>query len=139
MKYILDTCVISELIKPKPDLAVVQWVNAQYETDIYLSVLTLGEIQKGVSKLLDSKKKQALQHWIDHQLSPRFESRILDVSTEVAKKWGEVQGNAERQGKKMAAIDSLIATTGLVHNAIIVTRNIDDMVQSGATLFNPWD
>lgn len=139
MKYLLDTCIISELSKPKPDSQVAQWIESQYEADFCLSVLTIGEIQKGITKLTDSKKKLALQEWLDQELKVRFENRILEISGMVAQKWGEIQGDSEQQGKKMPVIDSFIAVTGLVHNVTVVTRNINNMIQSGVTLFNPWD
>ena len=139
MKYLLDTCVISELSKPRIDSQVAEWVKSQHETDFCLSVLTIGEIQKGITKLTDSKKKTVLQEWLDHEFKTRFENRILEISEMVAQKWGEIQGESERTGKKMPVIDSFIAVTGLVYNMTVVTRNIDDMVQSGVTLFNPWD
>ena len=131
MKYLLDTCVISELSKAKPNSQVVQWIKSQYEADFCLSVLTIGEIQKGITKLADSKKKLVLQKWLDQDLKTRFENRILEVSGIVAQKWGIIQGESERQGKKMSVIDSFIAVTGLVYDITVVTRNIDDMVQSG--------
>ncbi len=139
MKFLLDTCIISELSKPNPDARVAQWITSQHETDFCLSVLTIGEIQKGITKLTDSKKKLSLQEWLDQELKARFENRILAISGRVAQKWGEIQGDSERQGKKMPVIDSFIAVTGLVHNITVVTRNIDDMIQSGVALFNPWD
>ncbi len=139
MKYLLDTCVVSELARKRPNKTVVAWVRSCHEETFFLSVLTLGEIQKGITKFSDSKKKKALQLWIDKELRGRFSGRILDVTMDVARKWGEIQGKAERQGKIMPAMDSLIAATGLTHGLVVVTRNFSDMKTSGVSLFNPWE
>ena len=138
MKYLLDTCVISELTKKKPEKNIITWIKTKDETDFYLSVLTLGELQKGIIKLNDSKKKQSLIDWLESDLSKRFEKRILFITDSVARKWGEIQGIAERQGNKMPVVDSLIAATGITYNLQVVTRNTDDMEASGVKLFNPW-
>ncbi len=139
MKYLIDTCIISELIKAKPSKKVVEWVSSESEENFYLSVLTIGEIQKGISKLADSKRKEKLQSWIAIDLKDRFAGRLLDIDLEVAQKWGEIQGSAERQGLVMPAIDALIAATAICHGLIVVTRNIQDMQHSGARLYNPWE
>ena len=139
MKYLIDTCIISELIKVRPSKKVVEWVSSKSEENFYLSVLTIGEIQKGISKLADSKKKEKFQSWITVDLKDRFIGRILDIDLAVAQKWGEIQGSAEKQGLVMPAVDALIAATGICHGMIVVTRNIQDMQPSGARLFNPWE
>jgi len=138
MKYLIDTCIISELIKARPSKKVVEWVSSKSEENFYLSVLTIGEIQKGISKLADSKKKENLQSWITIDLKDRFTGRILDIDSGVAQKWGEIQGSAEKQGLMMPAIDALIAATAVCHGLTVVTRNIQDMQNSGARLYNPW-
>lgn len=139
MKYLLDTCVISELIKPEPNSHVINWLNAQNEEDIYLSVLTIGEIQKGIAKLPESKKKQNLQNWLDNDLQQRFESRIIDINNEISLCWGKIQGEAEQKGNKMSVIDSLIASTGIVFDCTVVTRNVSDIEASDCKLYNPWE
>lgn len=139
MKYLLDTCVISELAKPLPCKKVISWVSRNDEENFYLSSLTFGELHKGVSKLPPSKRKQNLHQWIEYDLKERFASRVLDVNLTVAKAWGEIQGKLEIKGCPMPAIDSLIAATGVAHDLIVVTRNIADMKESGVSLFNPWE
>lgn len=138
MKYLLDTCVISEVIKPQPDGHVISWLLQQSEDDLYLSVLTFGEIEKGIEKAADLVRKRKLQLWVEQDLKKRFEGRIIPVDLAVAVKWGVIQGAAERLGKPMSAIDGLIAVSGLVHNCIVVTRNTADMEQSSVELLNPW-
>ena len=90
MKYLLDTCVISELVKSTPESKVVNWINSCHEEAFFLSTLTIGEIQKGITKLWDSKRKEELQTWLDSELRERFAGRILNIDAEVAKKWGEI-------------------------------------------------
>jgi len=139
MKYLLDTCVISEAIKPKPNRNVVSWLKNQDETSLYLSVLTFGEIEKGIEKSVDGRRKNKLRLWVEEDLKQRFEGRILPIDMEVASKWGEIQGKSEAVGKPLPSIDGLIAVTGLVNNCIVVTRNISDMQQSSVELHNPWE
>ena len=138
MKYLLDTCAISELTKTKPDKKVVSWITNNDEANYYLCSLTFGELYKGVSKLPDSKKRKKLFLWIEHDLKERFAGKILDIDLMVARTWGEIQGASEAVGNPMPAIDSLIAATGLAHDLTVVTRNITDMQQSGVSLLNPW-
>ena len=138
MKYLLDTCVVAELIKPAPDKAVVRWLQSQDERNLYLSVLTIGEISKGIEKVADVQRKKKLHLWLIDDLGSRFNGKVLPVDEQVAVTWGQVQGRAEGHGKTMPAIDGLIAATGLVFDMIVVTRNISDMEESGVALLNPW-
>jgi len=135
VSYVLDTCVVSELIKKKPETSVVDWVREQDEERLYLSVVTLGEIQKGISRLSESHRKRRLQAWLDVELRERFQNRILDVTPRVATLWGRVQGEAKRS---LPVLDSLIAATALALDAAVVTRNEGDMEGSGVEIVNPW-
>lgn len=138
MNYLLDTCLISELAKSKPDEEVVDWVLSENETGFYVSVLTFGELHKGIEKLPESKKKDELRSWIEDELKNRFQNRIIDIDMRVSILWGKIQCIAEKKGKPMPAIDSLIAATALAHDLTVVTRNVSDMEQSGVRLLNPW-
>jgi predicted nucleic acid-binding protein len=109
------------------------------EESMYLSVLTFCEIAKGIEKASNPAKKKALQMWLENELKERFKHRILDVDMAVASQWGTIQGKVELVGKPMPTIDGLIAVSGLVHNCVVVTRNISDMQQSGVELLNPWE
>ena len=139
MNYLLDTCIISELIKPKPNSKVIKWLRSCREESLFLSSLTIGEIQKGISKLSESRKKNELQTWLDVELALRFDRRILGIDIAVAKKWGDIQASSELAGNKMPVVDSFIASIGIVHDLTVVTRNTADMKPSGVTLLNPWD
>ena len=139
MNYLLDTCVISELVKTMPDLRVEKWIRSQDEENLFLSVITIGEIQKGISKLpKDRRKKPKLQNWLTNELRERFRDRILEITLETALVWGQILGTCEKNGVTLPAIDSLIASQGIFHKMTIVTRNISDMEPSGVSLFNPW-
>ncbi len=139
MNYLLDTCVISELIKPKPSPKVIKWLRSCQEESLFLSSLTIGEIQKGISKLPDSRKRKKLQIWLDSELTQRFDKRLIGIDFKVAQKWGEIQASSEIAGVKMPVIDSLIASIGLLYDMTVVTRNTGDMQNSGVRLFNPWE
>jgi len=138
MNYLLDTCVISELIKKNPDPNVLRWISDEEEAALYLSVLTFGEIHKGIEKLPRSKKKEQLHKWVNSDLRERFKNRIINLDMAVATKWGEIQGQAELAGRPMSLIDGLISATGIFYDLIVVTRNTKDMEQSGVSLVNPW-
>jgi toxin FitB len=138
MSYLIDTCCISELVKKKPDPKVVKWFNDVDEFSVYVSVITFGELRKGIEKLPDSAKKDTLNRWIDEEMTQRFKNRILDVSMKEANEWGNVLAGAEKNGTPIPAIDALIAATARVHDLKVVTRNTKDMENSGAEWFNPW-
>ncbi len=138
MRYLLDTCVISELIKKNPNKKVIKWCETNHDENFFISVLTFGEIHKGIEKLSETKRKNALHHWVEKDLKERFENRILSVDLEVAEAWGKIQGKAELAGKPMPTIDGLIAATGQANDLVVVTRNTIDMEQSGVSLINPW-
>ncbi|GAM11493.1 vapC ribonuclease Y4jK [Geobacter sp. OR-1] len=139
MKYLLDTCLISELVKKEPNPGVVSWLDEQDEQALFLSVLNLGELQKGISKLPDGTKKEELQAWIGLDLVERFTGRILDIDLETALCCGRIQGEAELAGLKLPVMDSLIAATAAAHGLIVVTRNVRDMEKCGVRVCSPWE
>jgi toxin FitB len=138
VKYLLDTCLVSELVRKTPNPNVVKWVEECDEDLTFLSVLTIGEIQKGIARLGDKKRKATLQHWLDSELKLRFGDRILSISEEVAQTWGQLQGDAENKGITIPSIDGLIGATAVTHNLTIVTRNESDLALTGARILNPW-
>lgn len=137
--FLLDTCVISELVKPRPDEKVVRWVDSVDERSLFLSVLTLGELEKGISKLPESPRKTSLKEWLEQDMAERFAGRILPVDAAVAMAWGKIQGEGEKVGTKLPVIDSLLAATAEIHRLTLATRNVTDFNRCGATVFNPWD
>ena len=138
MKYLLDTCLISELVKPTPNKKVIKWLNDIPSTALFLSAITIGEIRKGLIKLPSSKKKETLTAWLNTLLRD-YKDRIFSIDLIVAENWGVIQGNAEKAGMPMFSIDSLIAATAHTHNLTLVTRNEDDFVPSQISILNPWN
>ena len=138
MKYLLDTCLISELAKAYPDKGVSDWVLSENEINFYVSVLTFGELHKGIEKLPESKRKKELGAWVENDLKNRFQNRIIGIDMHISIAWGKILCQAEKNGKPMPVVDALIAATGIVHDLTVVTRNITDMEQSRVKLLNPW-
>lgn len=138
MKYLLDTCVISELIKKNPSQNVVKWISKIEESNLFISVLTVGEIHKGIEKLPASKKKEQLYIWVNNDLKERFKDRIIAFDLLTATTWGKIQAQSELAGKALPAIDGQIAATGISYDFTVVTRNTTDMEISGVSLINPW-
>jgi len=138
MNYLLDTNVISELIAREPNRAVLDWLDSLDPNAVYLSVITIGEIRKGIEKLAPSRRKESLSAWLDSDLLLRFEGRIADITTAVMLVWGELTGRLEQEGHPVAAIDSLIAAVALAGDFYLVTRNDEDFRHTGVLLVNPW-
>jgi len=120
-------------------LNVKTWFSSYDETEMYVSVITFGELIKGIDKLSTSKKKATLVNWINNDLKQRFRNRILDVAMAEVKKWSEIQAFSETMDTPLSAIDGLIAATALVHDLSVVTRNVSDMIPSGVDIINPWE
>jgi tRNA(fMet)-specific endonuclease VapC len=138
MKYLLDTCVLSELVTKQPDPKVVEFVDSLDPEDVYLSVITIGEIVKGIEKLPNSRRKQELHAWLKEDLLARFQGKIIPIDEDVVVEWGILTARVEAAGKPMPAIDSLIAATAQANRLALVTRNVDDFSASGVELVNPW-
>lgn len=138
MNYLLDTCVISELVVKRPNPQVVAWIDSTEERRLHLSVITLGEIQKGIEKLSDSERKTRLVTWLNEELIRRFIDRIVPIDAKVMLEWGQLTGMLEKEGKPMSVIDSLIAAIALHNNFILVTRNEADFENVDIEVFNPW-
>ena len=136
--FLLDTNVISELVKPKPEPKVTAWIDAIDEELLFLSVLTLGEIGKGIVLLPRSARRTALEAWLSKELPLRFSGRILSVDQEVADRWGHLSGLTGARGAQVSVIDGLLAATAVQYNLTLVTRDTRDVAATGVALFNPW-
>lgn len=137
--FLLDTNIISELVKPKPEANVTQWVENTDESLLYLSVLTLGEIRRGIAALPQSRRRATLEAWLDKDLRARFEGRILVIDEEVADRWGLLTAAARNSGIALPVIDGLLAATALEHNLTLVTRDTGQIPSMGVAVFNPWE
>ncbi len=139
MRYLLDTCVISELISRQPNQRVVDWIDSVDPAHLYLSVVTIGEIQKGIEKLADSPRKAKLHEWLHQHLLVRFRSAILTLDLDTMLVWGTITGTLARQGNPLPAIDSLIAALTARYDLTLATRNVADFRHTEIRIFNPWD
>jgi len=138
MTYLLDTCLISELVAKQPNQKVLDWLNAQVPETLYLSVITIGEIAKGISKMTTSKRKESLTTWLNKTLPNRFEHRILSLDFSTMLLWGNLIGQLEQNGRPLPAMDSLIAAIALQNSLSLVTRNENDFAGTGVVIVNPW-
>ena len=138
MSWLLDTCVVSELVRPRPKASVIAWIQQCDEDELFLSVITIGELEKGIAKLPDSAKRTRLENWVRRDLRDRFVGRLLAIDAGVAARWGAMTGASEARGRPLPVIDGLIAATGEHHNLTVVTRNTEDLERCGARCFNPW-
>ena len=138
MKYLLDTCVVSELVRPAPIQTLVDWMNSQQEERLFMSVLTLGELRKGIDRLPEGARRTRLENWLDSDLRLRFAGRWLPVDEEIAERWGLIAANAESQGLALPVIDGLIAATALIHGMTVVTLNVADLRGTGVPIMDPW-
>lgn len=137
MKYLLDTCVLSELVKAAPEPAVLDWVAVCEEQNLFVAALSLAELHRGVARLPRSKRRTALTDWL-MRVETGFEGRVLSFSQTTAHAWAEITARAEARGKPMAAFDSLIAAVALEHSLALVTRNVRDFAATDLKLVNPW-
>lgn len=138
MSWLLDTCIVSELVRPRPKPSVANWVRERDEDELFLSVITIGELEKGIARLPASSKRVLLEQWVRRELADRFRDRLLVIDAGVAGRWGAMVGAREAQGEPLPVIDSLIAATSLQHDLTVVTRNTADLERCGARCFNPW-
>jgi toxin FitB len=138
VKYLLDTCVVSELVNKIPDRSVVEWVDEQDSDYLHLSVVTIGEIQRGICKLGNSPRALKLQDWLNDDLIVKFDRRIIPIDVSVMEGWGRLMAGLNTMGLSLPIMDSLVAATAIAHGFTLVTRNIKDFENSGIKLHNPW-
>ena len=135
MKYLIDTCVLSELRKKIPNQGVIDWFASRSVSTLYLSVLSLGELRKGITAMEEVKRRETLLNWLESDLPLFFSGRILSIDTDVANRWGDLLAVAKRP---IPAIDSLIVATASLHDMSVVTRNQRDFEGFGVEVINPW-
>ena len=138
MRVLVDTCVISEVQRRRGNEKVRKRFESIEADDLYLSVLTIGELKKGIDKLTANTKKRSLNAWFD-QLVLSAQDRILPIDPETALVWGEITAKSEKQGQPIPAVDGLIAATAMRHGLHLMTRNVADFARTGVMLINPWE
>jgi toxin FitB len=136
--YLLDTNCISELVRIQPEPGVIAWMEAVDESLLFLSVLTLGEIRKGLAGLPQSKRRTRLETWLEIDLHSRFAGRILPIDAAVADRWGSLASHARSEGNTLSTIDGLLVATALHHNLTVVSRNVHDFQNIPVSVLSPW-
>ena len=138
MRFLLDTCVISEMRAKQPHENLVKWIDGVTDERLFLCVITIGEIKRGIEKLPGGQKKLELEEWLQERLLARFKDRILGIDIGVMLTWGDMVARLEKQDRVVPGIDSLIAAIALYHDMHLVTRNERDFCDTGVRLVSPW-
>ena len=138
MNFLLDTNVVSEWTKPRPDPQVVAWLAAVDEDRLLLSVITLAELRNGVASLPPSRRREQLDTWLSYELRDRFAGRLLPIDAAIADQWGSITAAAKAMGRTIHAMDALLAASAFVHELTLVTRDQSDFEGVGIALFCPW-
>ncbi len=138
MSFLLDTNVVSEWAKPSPDPGVWAWVSEADEDRVFLSVVTIAELRRGIACMTESARRRRLDEWLRHDVTVRFEGRILPIDQAIADAWGEIAAEREARGHAISAMDGFIAATAAVHGLTLVTRNTRDFDLSEVRILNPW-
>jgi hypothetical protein len=138
VNFLLDTNLVSEWVKPRPNPGVVEWLSGVDEDRAFISVVTLAELRYGIERMPASARRKNLDRWLEQELPLRFEGRILTVNSLVADTWGKVVARSESVGRPLGAVDAFIAATANVYQLQLVTRNVSDFRAVVKTIVNPW-
>lgn len=138
MSYLLDTNVVSEWTKPRPNPGVIKWLAQVDEDEVFLSVVTFAELRHGIERLPAGRRRRQLDQWLRGELALRFEGRIVLIDGAIADEWGRLVARQEARGRPITATDGLIAATARVHALTLVTRNATDFQVSVKAVLNPW-
>ena len=138
MTFLLDTNVVSETVKPRPAPRLLEWFDAQLAPDLYISVVTLGEVVHGARRLRDRRRRRSYETWIQRELLRDFEGRVLPFDAEAATIWGDLLAVGDRSGLSLPAVDAQIAAIARRHRMTVVTRNVRDFSLMGVPQLNPW-
>lgn len=137
-KFLLDTNALSEFVKATVNLGLLDWMQQTEEASMAISVVSVGEIQKGISRMPQGRRQTDLQDWLDNQLIPRFDQRILAIELSDMQRWGQLMGEAIKRGATLPAVDALLASAALNRDLVLVSRNERDFARTGVRLLNPW-
>jgi toxin FitB len=138
VSYLLDTNVVSEWTKPRPNPGVIEWLARVDEDEVFLSVVTFAELRHGIERLPSGRRRRQLDEWLRGELALRFEGRIVLIDGPIADEWGRLVARQEARGRPIAAMDGLVAATAQVHALTLVTRNATDFQASVKSVLNPW-
>ncbi len=138
MSFLLDTNVVSEWTKPRPNAGVMNWLATTDEDRVFLSVVTIAELRHGIERLATGRRRSRLDEWLRDELVLRFEGRVLPVGTRIAEAWGRLVARLEAQGRPINAMDALLAATAEQHTLTLVTRNESDFEAAVKSILNPW-
>jgi predicted nucleic acid-binding protein len=138
VRLLLDTNVLSEVTKPRPDARVLRWLDGLDEDRTFISVVSIAEIRRGIALMDSGRKRDALAEWLARDLPQRFEGRVIPVGDAVALAWGDMMGLAKRSGGGLSSMDGLIAATAIAHDLTLATRNSKDFEGFGIVLLDPW-
>jgi predicted nucleic acid-binding protein len=136
--FLLDTNLISELVRPRPNSGVIDWITITEESILHISVLTLGEIRKGIAALAAGRRRSSLESWLEYELASRFSGRILPIDQGIADRWGRISATARSRGAPLPVVDGLLAATALHFNLTVVSRDTTYAAVAGLDLVNPW-
>ena len=139
MPFLLDTNVVSETVKAKPEKRVLAWLEAQTPVELFLAAQTIGELVRGARKVKEKARRERFEQWIEQDLTDQFEGRVLPFDGPAAALWGRLMGDGDRTGRTPAAADAQIAAVAIHHDLTLVTRNVKDFERFDMTLLNPWN
>jgi predicted nucleic acid-binding protein len=139
VSFLLDTNVVSEWVRPRPDHNVVAWLAEVDEEQVFMSVVSFAELRHGVDLLPAGRRRDRLEDWIADDLATRFDGRVLDIERRVADAWGRVMARSQRAGRRLGSMDAFIAATAESHELTLVTRNVRDFDGVGIPLHDPWE
>lgn len=138
MAFLLDTNVISETVKPRPDKTVLDWIESQIPRDLFLAAQTIGELVRGARKVRERARRERFERWIEQDLTRQFDGRILPFDASTAAIWGRLMGDGDRAGRRPSAADAQIAAAAFQHDLILATRNVKDFRSFDIRLLDPW-
>jgi toxin FitB len=137
MTFLLDTNAVSEWVKPRPNSGLMNWMESADEDRVFISVISLAELEYGVERLPVGSRRSRLEQWLRHELPLRFESRVLPVDAQIAELWGRTVSRSEAAGRPIGVMDAFLAATAETHQLTLVTRNVSDFPLL-KMLLNPW-
>ena len=138
MAFLLDTNVISETVRPRPDNTVLDWIESQIPSDLFLAAQTLGELVRGARRVKEQARREQFERWIQQDLARQFDGRILPFDASTAAVWGRLMGDGDRAGRRPSAADAQIAAAAIQHDLTLVTRNVKDFRNFDIRLLDPW-